>query len=191
VLAHTLSALSIQLEGTRMLAEKRACDPAVVGALDRVSGLAKQGLGEARRAVGSLRGEVLPGPDLFPQLADEFEEDTGVPCHLQVEGRAVDLSVDARLALYRIAQEALTNIRKHAEASTVAITLRYAPDSIELAVENAGVPRPSPLPGGGYGVSGMRERANLLGGRLEAGPTARGYRVWLWIPIGPSSPSVS
>lgn len=191
VLAHTLSALSIQLEGTQMLAEQRSCDPAVVTALERISDLAKQGLGEARRAVGSLRGEMLPGPDLLPQLAQEFEHTANVPCRLQIEGRTVDLSADARLALYRIAQEALTNIRKHADASSVAITLHYTSDSVELAVANEGAPRASSLPGGGYGISGMRERAELLGGKLEAGPTATGYRVWLWIPTGPNNPSAS
>lgn len=182
VLAHTLSALSIQLEGARMLAEQTPCDPAVAAALDRTSGLAKQGLGEARRAVASLRGEELPGPDLLPVLAREFEGDMGVPCRLRIEGEPVDLSADARLALYRITQEALTNVRKHAEATTVDITLRYSPDAVELTVENAGVPRTASLPGGGYGVSGMRERAELLGGRLDAGSTEDGYRVALWIP---------
>jgi signal transduction histidine kinase len=191
VLAHTLSALSIQLEGTRMLAEQRSCDPAVVTGVERAGGLAKEGLGEARRAVGSLRGETLPGPDLLPRLADEFERDTGVPCRLQIEGQPVDLSAEARLALYRIAQEALTNVRKHADASSVVITLYYMPAGIELTIENEGTPLASPLPGGGYGVSGMRERAELLEGRLEAGPTAKGYRVWLWIPTQASAPSVS
>jgi signal transduction histidine kinase len=189
VLAHTLSALSIQLEGTRMLAEQRSCDPSVTTALTRASGLVREGLGEARRAVGSLRDETLPGPDLLPRLTQEFEHDTGVPCHLQIEGHPVQLSAEARLALYRIAQEALTNVRKHAGASTVDITLHYATDGIELIVDNEGAPLSAPLPGGGYGVSGMRERAELLGGRLEAAPTARGFRVCLWIPTRASSPS--
>lgn len=182
VLAHTLSALSIQLEGTRMLAEQRPGDPAIVAGLQRTSRLAKEGLGEARRAVGSLRGEVLPGPDFLPQLAQEFEHDTGVPCQLQIEGTAVELDADTRLAMYRIAQEALTNVRKHAAASRVDIRLHSMPDGVELTIENQGVLRASPLPGGGYGVSGMRERAALLDGKLEAGPSAEGYRVRLWIP---------
>jgi signal transduction histidine kinase len=101
----------------------------------------------------------------------------------------VQLSAEARLALYRIAQEALTNVRKHADASNVDITLHYATDGIELTVENEGTPLASPLPGGGYGVSGMRERAELLGGRLEAAPMAKGFRVRLWIPTRVSSPS--
>ncbi|HEX6509039.1 MAG TPA: sensor histidine kinase [Chloroflexota bacterium] len=191
VLAHTLSALSIQLQGTRMLAEQRSSDPAVVAAVDRAGRLAREGLGEARQAVGSLRGEALPGPDLLPQLAREFERDTGVSCSLEVEGQPTDPGPEARLALYRIAQEALTNVRKHANASSVAIAMRYGADGIELGVDNDGLPLDSPLPGGGYGVSGMRERAELLGGRLEAGPTANGFGVWLWIPKQVSVPSAS
>lgn len=187
VLAHTLSALSIQLEGARMLAEQRAADPAVAEAVERASRLARQGLGEARRAVGSLRGEALPGPDLLPQLAQEFELDTGVPCRLTIAGETTGLSPDARLALYRIAQESLSNVRKHAAASQVTIALRSDPDGVELTVENDGERRDDPLAGGGFGVNGMRERAALLHGRLEAGPTAGGYRVQAWIPTNQSA----
>jgi signal transduction histidine kinase len=191
VLAHTLSALSIQLEGTQLLAEQRGCDPAVVTALERAGGLAKEGLGEARRAVGSLRGEVLPGPELLPQLTQAFERDTGVPCRLRLEGAPVVLSSEAGLALYRIAQEALTNVRKHAAPAGVDVTLHTTLEAVELIVENDGTARPSPLPGGGYGVSGMRERAERLQGTFEAGPTATGYRVKVWIPTQTSSSSAS
>jgi signal transduction histidine kinase len=182
VLAHTLSALSIQLEGTRMLAEQRGSDPAVIGALDRVTRISKEGLLEARRAVGSLRGDALPGPDLLPSLVESFERDTGVPATMQVEGEARELPSDAQLTIYRTAQEALTNIRKHAQAAAVTVTLRYTAHEVELRIENRGVPRPSPVPGGGYGLVGMRERAELLGGRLEAAPTPDGFSVQLWIP---------
>jgi signal transduction histidine kinase len=165
-----------------MLAEQRPGDPAILAGLQRTSRLAKEGLSEARRAVGSLRGEVLPGPDLLPQLAREFERDTGVPCRLQIEGTAVELDADARLAMYRVAQEALTNVRKHAEAREVEMLLRYDAREVTLTITNRGGPSPAPLKGGGYGLMGMRERAELLGGRLEAGPMPDGFRVCLWIP---------
>jgi signal transduction histidine kinase len=182
VLAHTLSALSIQLEGARMLAAQRPGDPEIATALERAGGLAKEGLGEARRAVGSLREEALPGPELLPQLAEQFEQDSSVSCRFEVEGAVVELQPEARLAVYRIAQEALTNVRKHADASGVSIVLRYTPDGVELVVQDEGAARTAPIPGGGYGISGMRERAELLHGRLDAGPTAAGFRVRLWIP---------
>jgi signal transduction histidine kinase len=187
VLAHTLSALSIHLEGARMMAEQRSSDHEVLSSLERASLLAREGLGEARRAVGSLRGEALPGPDLLPELACEFEQDTGVACQLTVCGQPADLGADVRLALYRIAQEALTNVRKHSNASALTISLRYESDGIEMVIDNDGPPSASPLPGGKYGLSGMRERAELLGGKLEAGPTGEGFRVRLWIPTQAST----
>ena len=191
VLAHTLSALSLQLEGARLLAGQRSCDPDVVSALERSSGLAREGLEEARRAVGSLRGEALPGPDLLPQLARQFEEDTGVPCRLRAEGESIDLSSDGRLSLYRIAQEALTNVRKHTSSTVVNMTLRSTSDGVEFVIENEGTPLTAHVPGGGYGISGMRERALLLNGELRAGPTAGGFKVWLWIPTEPRAQSAS
>jgi signal transduction histidine kinase len=182
ILAHTLSALTIQLESARLLVEQRPGDPSTVVAVERASKLAREGLEEARRAVGSLRGDTLPGPELLCKLAADFEQDTGIPVHLEVEGTARDLPADGRLALYRVAQEALTNVRKHADASSVAMTLRYSDIGAGLTVENEGKERLSPVIGGGFGLSGMRERAELLGGRLEAGPTGHGFRVHLWIP---------
>lgn len=183
VLAHTLSALSLQLEGTRMLVEQRPTDAATLAAVERASSLAREGLLEARRAVGSLRGDSLPGPDLLPKLVQDFERDTGVPCTLRIEGEAVKLSAEARLTLYRAGQEALTNVRKHADASSVTMTLRYAADGVQLTVENHGAEKASGVEGGGHGLSGMRERAELVGGKLEAGPIPGGFVVCLWIPI--------
>jgi len=98
-------------------------------------------------------------------------------------GAPVALSPEARLSVYRTTQEALTNVRKHAVAASVAIRLQYGARETELTVENWGVPRPSPLPGSGNGLNGMRERAELAHGRLEAGPTPTGFRVRLCLPL--------
>ncbi len=182
ILAHTLSALAVQLEGTRLLVEQRPGDPAAVAALERASGLARDGLEETKRAVGALRGDALPGPEGLPGLAAAFERDTAVPCRVTVEGEPIVLSPEAQLAVYRTAQEALTNVRKHAIATEVAISLHYGADAAELVVEDEGAPRPAPLPGSGNGLNGMRERAALAHGRLEAGPTPTGFRVRLWLP---------
>lgn len=183
ILAHTLSALAVQLEGTRLLVEQRPGDPAALDAVERASRLARDGLDETKRAVGALRGDALPGPEELPHLAAGFERDTGLPCRLSVEGEPAALSPEARLALYRTAQEALTNVRKHAAATAVAIHLRYGVCEAELTIENEGAPHPSPLKGSGYGLSGMRERAELARGRLEAGPTPAGFKVRLWLPM--------
>jgi signal transduction histidine kinase len=101
------------------------------------------------------------------------------------EGEPVPLPSEARLALYRTAQEALTNVRRHAAPDEVTVRLAYEPAGTRLVVADAGAAIPvsaAPSPGGGFGLTGMRERAELLGGELAAGPTADGFRVELWLP---------
>jgi len=98
-----------------------------------------------------------------------------------VTGEPAELASDARLALYRTAQEALTNVRKHSDAERVDLRLEYEPGGARLVVEDVGTPVAA-ANGGGYGLTGMRERAELLGGELTAGPTGRGFRVELWLP---------
>lgn len=178
VLAHTLSGLAVQLEATRLLAERRSEDPAVIEAVADSHRLARDGLLEARRAVSALRGDRVPGVGELDRLVREFEVRDGIPCRLQVEGTPVPLRTDAQLALYRTTQEALTNVRKHSDATSVAVRLVWARRSVELTVEDEGWPKPSTA-SGGYGLTGIRERAELVGGTLEAGPTEAGFRVRL------------
>jgi signal transduction histidine kinase len=181
VLAHSLSALALQLEGARLLARDRDTDPEVVAAVERAHHLAADGLDEARAAIGALRGDAMPGPERLRALADGF----GDRARLTVTGEPRPLGSEARLAIYRTAQEALTNIARHSAADTVELALAYEPGGTRLAIEDAGGGVPVPAgtgPGGGYGITGMRERAELLGGRLDAGPTERGFRVELWLP---------
>jgi signal transduction histidine kinase len=187
VLAHSLSALALQLEGARLLARDRGADPEVVAGIERAHHLAAGGLAEARQAIGALRGEELPGPERLPVLADAFAEHSAARCSLEVTGEPRELSSEARLALYRTAQEALTNVRRHSAADRVEIALRYEDDGTTLVVQDFGPGAPvavggGSVAGGGYGLTGMRERAELLGGRLRAEPTADGFRVELWLP---------
>src|SRR4051812_35388387 len=187
VLAHSLSALALQLEGARLLARDRRADPEVVASIERAHHLAAGGLAEARQAIAALRGDELPGPERLPALADAFGEHSEATCTLDVTGEPRELSSEARLALYRTAQEALTNVRRHSAAGRVAISLRYADDGTTLVVRDFGPGAPVAVvgsngAGGGYGLTGMRERAELLGGRLCAEPTADGFRVELWLP---------
>ena len=179
VLAHTLSGLLVQLEGARLVAEQEG-SPELAATLDQAHGLARSGLQETRRAIGMLRDEQLPGPESLPALIRDFERDTGVPCRLDVSGTPRPYGPQARLALYRVAQEALTNVRRHAAAQRVELALDHSPDGARLTVQDVGAPA---APGGaGYGLTGMRERAELLGGRLTATATDRGFRVELWVP---------
>ncbi len=180
VLAHTLSGLTVQLEATRLLAEQRPGDPAVAEAVTQAHRLAREGLLEARRAVSALRGD-MPGPAQLEQLLHDFEVESGIRCRLEIEGTPLALRPEAQLALYRAAQEALTNVRKHADATSVTLRLNWSSRGAELTVEDEGTPKPS-LASGGYGLNGIRERAALVGGSLEAGPIAGGFRVRLRVP---------
>jgi signal transduction histidine kinase len=187
VLAHSLSALALQLESTRLLAADRGADAEVIRAIDHAHQLTASGLREARRAIATARGEELPGPDRIGSLADEFGQQSGLPVAVEVRGEPRELEPDARLAVYRTAQEALTNVRRHATAQRVEIELAYLPRSTVLVVEDRasdGRPPPAPLAiaGAGYGLTGMRERAELLGGQLLAEPTDEGFRVELRLP---------
>ena len=174
VLAHSLSALALQLEGARLLAQSRDTDPEVVASLQRAHHLATNGLSEARQAISALRGDDLPA---IEDLAATFPGAT-----LTVTGAPHEPSSEARLALYRTAQEALTNVRRHARApERVELELHYAPDGTTLTVSDHGDSAPT-MNGSGYGLTGMRERAELLGGRLNAGPTDDGFQVQLWLP---------
>ena len=105
---------------------------------------------------------------------------------MTVEGAERELGSEARLTVYRVAQEALTNVRKHAGAERVELQLRYEPEGVRLAVEDFASERAAPAEadgnGSGYGLTGMRERAELLGGTLAAAPTETGFRAELWVP---------
>ena len=124
---------------------------------------------------------ACPGPRLS-DLVRSFAADSGLACRLEVEGAPVHLGPEAGLAIFRTAQEALTNVRRHADASEVALHLAYLGEgSAELVVEDRGRPKAA-ASSGGYGSPGIRERAELLGGSLEAGPVAGGFRVRLRVP---------
>lgn len=188
VLAHSLSGLMLQLEGARMLSTQPDANGQLSPALDRAHHLARAGLEEARRAIAALRDEDLPGPDRLQQLADDFERDSRISASVTVTGSARRLDSETSLTLYRVAQEALTNSRKHASPERVDLRLGYEADGTRLTISDhaGGRARSKPAAiatvGGGYGLTGMRERAELLGGRLDTGETADGFRVELWLP---------
>ena len=117
--------------------------------IDRAHQLAKSGLDEARRAIGMLRDDELPGPDQLAALARSFQADTGVACQYTEAGEPVDLRPAVRLALYRVTQEALTNVRKHAHPDRVEIRLEYLRDAVSLAVEDFAAVEDKPAPATG------------------------------------------
>ena len=112
VLAHALSGLAIQLQGARKLAEAEPVSPGLRAAIGRSAELAREGLADARQAVGALRGGRLPTAGQLGALVEDFRRDTGTSVSLRTEGTPRPLPADAELALYRGAQEALTNVAR-------------------------------------------------------------------------------
>lgn len=184
VLAHSLSGLVLNLEATSIKAEQGASGADLHASLTRSHSLAKIGLEEARGAINMLRDDALPSRQRLAALASEFQADTSVPCLLMVVGDERDLASECRLTLQRVTQEALTNIRKHARPDRVDVRLSYETTGVRLTIEDHGSgDRPPPGGGTGYGLSGMRERASLLGGTLSAEATSDGFRIHLWLPV--------
>ncbi|WP_327010128.1 sensor histidine kinase [Dactylosporangium sp. NBC_01737] len=183
VLAHSLSALSVQLETAAALLEKdRAADAAVL--VERAGRLARDGLTETRRAVGALRGDPVPLGELVGALADGYRTDHGAPADVTVSGTPRPVGGEPGLALFRTAQEALTNVRKHAPGSAVAVHVEYRHDTVRLTVRNdgAGDAAPRKAPAGGHGLDGLRERVRLAGGTVTAAPRGDGWQVDARIP---------
>jgi len=195
VLAHSLSGLMLQLEGARMLAASPNANGQLPAALERAHHLAHAGLEEARRAIGALRDDDLPGVERLEQLAADFSRDSGIRTTFDATGEPRRLDSEVSLTLYRVAQEALTNSRKHARPQRVELHLAYEPEGTRLVVQDRCGPETSLAPARmdrdrdaridgrtGYGLTGMRERAELLGGALDAAFIDDGFRVELWIP---------
>jgi signal transduction histidine kinase len=187
VLAHSLSGAAIQLEGARKLAEREQTSPQVRAAIARAGELVRDGLANARQAVGALRGEELPSIAELESLVATFRNDTRTDATLIVEGDARPLPVDAGLALYRGAQEALTNIARYAPGASTTVVLRYGGSSTSLTVEDRLAEQPLESAGlagvgGRNGLNGLRERLERAGGLMHAGPTESGWRVELEVP---------
>ncbi len=134
VLAHSLSGLAIQLQGARKLAEREPVSAGLRAAIERSAELTKAGLADARQAVGALRGDRLPTLDQLGALVDDFRRDTGADATLRIDGTRRPLPAEASLALFRGAQEALTNIARYAPGAATAVTVRYQADSTLLTV---------------------------------------------------------
>ncbi|MET7298274.1 ATP-binding protein [Embleya sp. NPDC005575] len=128
---------------------------------------------------------MRPQPSLaqLPTLVASYGE-AGLPARLEVTGASRPLAGGVELSVYRIVEEALTNVLKHARPAHVAVTLDFGRTHLHVAVVNDGeqVPEPS---SGGHGIAGMRERIGLLGGELEAHPGPDGgFRVSARLPLG-------
>ncbi|WP_445337919.1 sensor histidine kinase [Clavibacter sp. CFBP 8614] len=194
VAAHHLTALVVQAGAAERLVD---LDPE--RAKDSLRGIRLQGretLDALRSIVGILRqtsdaeGADGVGTVPVPGLADlpglvAAARAAGTEVEERVTGDAPPLGPLADVTAYRTVQESLANARRHAPGSEVTLTVQAEPTRIALTVENA-LPAARPATAPGYGLVGMRERAALVGGRLEAGPTATGtWRVRLELPVEP------
>src|SRR5262249_35990305 len=179
-LGHYLTVVHVQLEAAQALLTR---DPnAAREALHKAQELTREGLAEVRRSVALLRG-ARPQRQLvaaIEKLADECSAD-GIEAALKLSGSPRPLPEPVEITLYRAAQEALTNVRRHARASHLNIELAFAPtDGIRLRVEDDGVG--ADTVGQGFGLIGLRERAESVGGKIAV-RSARGKGFTLEVEL--------
>lgn len=190
VLAHSLAAVSVNLQAAEgLLSVLPRGSPELARAIEcigRAGVFTREGMADARRAILALRDDAAPLSDQLSALAQEDHADGDVPVDFRVSGSPRTVGAEVGLTAYRTAQEALTNARKHAPGQPVSICLEFSATEIAVRVVN---PLPAvndggPLAatGGGYGLTGLRERAALGGGTLMAGAVDGEWRVCLRIP---------
>jgi signal transduction histidine kinase len=187
VVAHNVALIVVQAQALGATAG----DEHVREATDGIADLGRQAMKEMHRTLQLLRGagddpaalEPQPGLGELPELLERART-AGVGIELAVEGEPRPLAQSVDLSAYRIVQEALTNVVKHAGRAHTTITLGYRPEALELTIADSGGGAPS-FSAGGHGLVGMHERAALFGGTLTAGPRAgHGFEVRASLPYG-------
>jgi signal transduction histidine kinase len=191
VVAHSLSLIAMQAGVGNYVAGARPEEAA--RALASIEATSRAAMREMRRLVGVLRDDQ-DRPELAPApgLADVGQlitgtADAGVRVQLEVRGTQRTVPLGADLAAYRIIQEALTNVVKHAQTTESRVVVTYADDAIclEITDDGQGAPADSVTAGAGHGIAGMAERVSLFGGEFHAGPLPeRGFRVAARLPLG-------
>lgn len=182
-LGHYLTIVNVQIEAARVTCES---DPArALDALDKAQDMARKGLNSVRESVAALRVspvENRPLEDAIAELVDESRT-TGIVTEFHLLGDSRPVESKSALALYRAAQEGLTNVRKHADASHVDVTLDLSqPDHLRLSIldDGAGASDTSR----GFGLMGIRERVQLLGGEFKVETeVGKGFRLEVSIPV--------
>ena len=184
-IAQGLSATALQLESADALLDagsEKAHEP-----LHRALSLTRSNLEEARRSVLDLRAAPLEGRPLseaLKALVERWEAETGIAARYRAVNGSRPLPPRVEAALYRICQEALTNVSRHAGADRVSVQLVTTPERVWLLVEDDGRGfDASEVPEDRHGLTGMRERAEMLGGTLEAQSDAGGTRIEATVPL--------
>ena len=212
VVAHSMSVMVVQAGAARRVLDRAPDDSAA--ALRVVESTGRETLQELRRMMGALRpagheAELQPSPRVGDiDALVERARGTGLHVDLRIEGTPPPLPATTDLTIYRVIQEALTNAIKHATGTHATVRLRFSgaaavidvsdtgpaqavrngASSTSLGVRIAGGPRPSQE---GFGLIGMRERVELIGGDLEVGPAHGGFRVHARIPLDPADERTS
>jgi len=185
IVAHHLSVIVLQAAGTR------ASGKPAEATLEKIENSARQALSETRRLLGVLRdpeeeARLAPQPGIgdLDALAASVRT-AGLPVHLVIDGDPAALPAAVDVSVYRIVQEALTNVLKHAGPARAEVTIGCAADTVTVEVTDDGTAEPSrKVPGGGHGLAGMRERAAVFGGELAAGPRpGGGFAVRARLPL--------
>ncbi|WP_248579698.1 histidine kinase [Nocardioides sp. InS609-2] len=182
VIGHALTVSLLHVSSARLAMDE---DPAEARAsLEEAERLARKSLDEVRATVGLMRSSSpdavpLPGAADLGELVESFRR-AGTPVSLEVVGDPAALTSTSALAVYRIVQEALTNVARHAPGSVTSVAVQIAAADTRVTIESDGPPARRTTDG--VGLLGMRERAETVGGRLSAGPAGRGWRVEAVLP---------
>jgi two-component system, NarL family, sensor kinase len=185
---HDTLATGLQLESAEALLDDESGAQRAREPLRRALSLTRSNLDEARRSVLDLRAAPLEGrslPEALKTLVDRWEAETDVATRFKAVNGSRPLPPRVEVALYRVCQEALTNIASHARASRVTVRLVATPEAVQLTVRDYGQGfDPSSVPDDRHGIVGMRERVEMLGGSLkvESG-TGEGTRLDVTVPL--------
>lgn len=186
VVSHHVSASLLQAGAAEELLHRQP--DRAVEALRSIQKMNREALGEMRRLVGIMRLEDNAPAPPQPRISDLGEllkhaRDTGLETSLVVKGDPAPLAPGVELSAYRIVQEALTNVRRHASAARAVVTLRYDDAWLDLEVVDDGLGAKATDDGTGHGLVGMRERVEFLGGEMTVGPRPEGgYAVLVRLP---------
>jgi signal transduction histidine kinase len=196
ITAHTIAVIAIQAGvASDALDRLEGCPEPVREAVRAIRSSSRQAMGELKVTVTALREgdaprDPLPGLKQLEELVG-MATSAGVRVDLEVCGERRPLPPAVDLTAFRIVQESLTNVLRHARAGSATVRVRYGPEALQLEVDDDGVGAAPPAAGrgGGHGLAVMAERAAAVGGRLEAGPGApRGFRVGAWLPLDGAAP---
>jgi signal transduction histidine kinase len=183
VVAHTLTEINV----TAAAAAEQAGEGDERTALEHIERSSHDAIGELRAILGVLRGPgtaphaPTPGIDDIGDMITRART-AGIDVHLDIEGPPPDRISDAiSLTTYRIVQESLTNVRRHASGAQAGVRLRFGPLGVTVTVDSDGATGAS-TDGAGVGITGMRERVIAVGGQLSAGPHDSGFRVHADLP---------